>query len=217
VALPLNNTFEGGTNTTAISAANSAGASGNAFDSVVGTAPTFSTTHAAHGTLAMTSATAAQSMVQWVASLGTPTEIWSRFYLFLTGNPSVALPVMWARDSTNAANASGLRVNTTSNPGVLANATFVNFTSVIPATTWVRVEVHSLITGGTTVTTDARYYATADSVTATETQTTGAVAQTISAFGAIRFGANLAQTNAVWMDDVACAPDGWIGHRRRAS
>ena len=212
MALPLANSFEGGTNTTAISAANSGGASGDPVDSTVGTAPTFSTTHAAHGGMGMSCATASQSMVQWVASFGTPTEFWCRWYVWITGTVSAVLPICVARDATNAANASILRIGTTMIPSVVSNATATAFTSVVPAATWVRFEMHGLVGGGgTTVTTDANYFATMDAVTATESKTTAAIAQTTATFGAIRFGANLAQTQAIWMDDVEVNANGYPG------
>ena len=50
----LTNSFEGGTNGTGITAANSGGASGNAFDNVLGQfggTVTYSSTVAAHGSL----------------------------------------------------------------------------------------------------------------------------------------------------------------------
>jgi hypothetical protein len=211
VALPLENTFEGGTNTTAISAANSGGASGSAFDSLVGTAPTFSTTHAAHGALGMTPSTAAQSMVQWVASFGTPTEIWVRAYLFINANPSVNVPFIYVRDQTNANNICGIRLTTARVAGVTANGstTVVAFTNVPPLSTWVRFELHCLISGGN-ATCDGQYFATLDAPTATETQTTTQTTAATS-FGAIRFGANVANTGQLWLDDVQVNGAGFPG------
>lgn len=211
MALPLANTFEGGSNTTAISAANSGGASGNAFDSLVGTAPTFSTTSAAHGTLAELPATTAQSMVQWVASFGTPTEIWVRAYLRIQANPSVNLPFIYVRDQTNAANICGARLTTTRVLGITADGstTVVAFTNVPALTTWVRVELHCLISGGN-ATCDGRYFAAMDSGTATETQTT-TVATAATSFGAIRFGHNVASTGGLLLDDLAVNGTGFPG------
>jgi hypothetical protein len=162
--------------------------------------------------MAMTPNTGAQSMVQWVASFGTPTEFWGRFSLYLTASPSAVLPVMVARDATNAANASLLRISLARVPSVGSNATIVAFTSVIPTATWVRFEFHGLVGGGgTTVTTDANYYASVDSTVITETQTTGAVAQTTATYGAVRWGANLAQTSTFYMDDLQVNGTGYPG------
>jgi hypothetical protein len=212
VTLPLENSFEGGTNTTAMSGANSGGASGDPFDGVIGTAPTFSTTHAMHGSFGMAPATAAQSMVAWIASVGTPTEIWARCYIYFSGTSSVNLPFIVSRDQTNATNVCGIRVSTAMIPGITANA-FTGttpFTSTVPLSTWVRFEIHCLISAGN-ASTDGSYFATADAVTATETKSTASIATTATSFGAVRFGTNLAQTQAVWLDDVKVSGDGYPG------
>jgi hypothetical protein len=220
VALPLENTLEGGSNTTAISAANSGGASGNAFDTVIGTAPTFSTTQKAHGALSMTPSTAAQSMVQWAAAIGTPTEIWLRCYCFINANPSANCPFIYCRDQTNAANNAGARLTTARVLGITANGstTVVAFTNVPALTTWFRVELHCQITGGNVVC-DGRYFASLDAPTATETQTT-TQATTHTSFGAVRFGANVASTGALFLDDVQVNGTGFPGpyvpHRQPA-
>lgn len=208
----LVNSFEGGTNTTAISAANSGAASGNAFDAIVGTAPTFSSTHASHGLLGMAPVTTAQSMVSWTTSIGTPTELWSRCYIFITAAASTNMPFIYYRDSGNAANLSGVRVNTGAlTIGISANAftNAVNFTNALTASSWARVELHSLISGGN-LTCDGRLFLTPDSNTPTETQTTTQTT-TATSFGAIRFGSNLAQTTTVWYDDVGVDTTGWMG------
>jgi hypothetical protein len=211
VALPLENTLEGGTNTTTISAANSGGASGNAFDSIVGTGPTFSSTSAAHGSLAMAPLTTTQSMVQWAASIGTPTEIWIRAYLNIQGNPSANCPFIYVRDQTNAANNCGIRVNSSRVLAITANGstTVVAFTNVPALSTWVRVELHCLISGGN-ATCDGRYFASPDAPTATETQTTTQTT-TATSFGAVRFGANLTSSGQLLLDDVQVNGTGFPG------
>lgn len=81
----LANTAEGGTNTTTVTAGNSGGTSGNAFDTVTG-APTFSTTQAAHGTLSysFSTTTASTLSLNWTTSLGSNTVIAGRAYLYAT-------------------------------------------------------------------------------------------------------------------------------------
>jgi hypothetical protein len=214
VALPLVNTFEGGTNTTAISAANSGGVSGNAFDSLVGTAPTFSSTQKAHGALGMSPTTAAQSMVQWAASFGTPTEFWTRMYVFINANPSVNVPFFYSRDTTNAANVTGARLTTARVLGVTANGStnVVAFTNVPPLTTWFRVELHCLISGGN-ATCDGLYFASMDAQNPTETAT-HTIATTATSFGAVRYGANVASTGALFLDDLVVNSVGYPGSAR---
>jgi len=65
MSLNNSNTYEGGTNTTAISNANSGGSSGTAFSSILGTAPTFSTTHPATGSLGARFTGSAQMALVW--------------------------------------------------------------------------------------------------------------------------------------------------------
>lgn len=212
MALPLKNTFEGGTNGTAITSVNSGGASGDLFDGTIGTAPTFSSTQTAHGALGMSSATAAQSQVGWSTAIGgTPAEIWIRAYCFINANPSVNVPFIYARDQTNAANNCGVRLTTARVLGVTANGstTVVAFTAVPALTTWFRVELHCLISGGN-ATCDALYFAQKDAGQPTETRST-TVATTHTGFGAVRFGANVASTGALFLDDLMVNDTGFPG------
>lgn len=211
----LTNNFEGGTNTTTISTVNSGGASGYAFDSNPGTAPTFSNTQTAHGGMAMAPVTSAQSMVSWgtkLVAFGAPTEFWARFSFFLTGTASTNVPIMYHRDQTDTNNLTGIRINTgTTGIGITANGStaVTNLTNTVPLNTWVRFEMHSLISGGN-ATCDVQYFASLDSMIPTETQTiTAATAAT--GFGSIRMGNNVAQTTTFWYDDLAASTTGWIG------
>ena len=211
MALPLENTFQGGTNAVAISNANSGGASGTAIDSIVGTAPNFSSTNTIHSLMSMNPVTTAQSMVQWVAAMGTTTELWARWYVFMGTNPSVNLPICYVRDTTNAANVCGLRLTSARVAGITADGstTVQAFTNVQALTTWARYEIHCLISGGN-ATTDGRLYLTPDSMQPTEVQTiTTATAAT--SFGAIRFGANLTSTGTLWMAGLCVNGVTWPG------
>lgn len=83
------NTFEGGTNGTAITAGNSGAASGDPFSSVTG-APTFSAAAAVHGTLGM-SAQAASGLTAYVTYSGfSATTCAVRFYYTYTTTRSIA-------------------------------------------------------------------------------------------------------------------------------
>jgi hypothetical protein len=59
------NTFEGGSNTTVITIANSGGASGDAFDDVTGATLTFSSAQAYNGSLSMLAVSGVASSVRW--------------------------------------------------------------------------------------------------------------------------------------------------------
>jgi hypothetical protein len=92
VALPLNNNAEGGTNTTVVTTGpgNSGGASGDAFDAASGANKTFDNAHPAHGALAykFVWSAAAENSLSWVASIGTPTDIYGRCYFYLPALPT---------------------------------------------------------------------------------------------------------------------------------
>src|SRR5215218_2907628 len=87
------NTLEGGSNGTTITAGNSGGTSGDAFDSVViatNDSLVFDNAHAKE-TLALKAATGASSTgtyAAWTTTIGTQTTFWGRMYLYRTANPS---------------------------------------------------------------------------------------------------------------------------------
>lgn len=98
----LANTAEGGTNTTAVTAGNSGGSSGNAYDTVTG-APTFSTTQAAHGSLSysFSTSTAATLSLNWTTSVGSVAVVAGRAYLYATSF-TVGSMICRGRDNTSA-------------------------------------------------------------------------------------------------------------------
>jgi len=88
----LSNSFEGGSDGTSISAGNSGGVSGNAFDNVGGTTPTFSAAAGLFGSLGMACsvAAAAQSDVIWSTLNPTTFDTCSgRFYINQAAAPGV--------------------------------------------------------------------------------------------------------------------------------
>jgi hypothetical protein len=87
---PLRNTFEGGTDGTTITQANSGGASGDAWSTapIIGTGVTltYSSLQAAHGALSMRivqPATPASTRVEWDALGALTGNVYFREYLFL--------------------------------------------------------------------------------------------------------------------------------------
>jgi hypothetical protein len=98
----LANTAEGGTNGNTVTAGTSGGASGNAFDTVTG-APLFSSTQAAHGTLAygFTTTTAATLSLNWTTSVGSVAVVAGRADLYASSF-SVGSMICRARDGTAA-------------------------------------------------------------------------------------------------------------------
>jgi hypothetical protein len=88
MALPLDNSFEGGTPGNVLTAAGSGGASGSAFDAVTGvganSSANYSNAVALHGVSAALQQNAAQTataVLKWqTASVGSVAQAWGRFY-----------------------------------------------------------------------------------------------------------------------------------------
>ncbi len=145
----LFNSSEGGTNTAAVTTANSGGASGNAFQ-LVTVSPTctftFDNTVAAHGLYSYKvalGATAGESYVQWDTALtANPVgTLYARGYYYFTAIPTTT-PVLFRWMSGTSLRGS-VHVNTA---GKLAcfdsTGTLVaTSTGTVPLNTWFRVEV----------------------------------------------------------------------------
>lgn len=196
----LTNTFEGGTNTTALTVANTGGTSGNAFDSVV-SAPVFDNTRAMHGSFSMQCVSGATAnYVLWNVS---STDIALRCYVYITAAPTADYTLMRVNGSAGA-NAMTLNLLSTgklrliqSGNGTLATGT-VNF----PTNQWVRVELRTT-QSATAANVSAAMY-TGDGPTTLETigSTTGNSGTV--AFTAVRFGKNATTgLDAQWFDDCA--------------
>jgi hypothetical protein len=131
----------GGTNGTTVSAANSGGASGDAFDSVVGTPTiTFDNTHSLGGlSYKLVNPPSAQQLV-WSTKLGTVGELWGRFFIWYDTAPTA--PVGLIRPTTGGSQASRIRINS---DGTLTladsgNAAEITTASALPTGQWVRCE-----------------------------------------------------------------------------
>lgn len=201
MAFAAANNLEGGTNTTAISAANSGGASGDAFDAVSGTAPTFDNTHSHSGTYGVLFATAAASSVNWTsATIGSITTLRGRFYMYPTATGSGTLVIARAlRSGTvvwkinyNAATKMALQINSAA--GTVG-------TTVLGLNKWWRME-YEFVAAGVSSTSTLNIY-DGDSTVITETITNssgGAAADTT--VDEMRYGPNVAYASSTWMDDM---------------
>lgn len=214
----LSNTFEGGTNGATITPANSGGASGNAFDSVViGTGGTciYDNTHIHSGTLEneqTLGVTAGQVYLAWTTSLASPTELFSRMYLYITANPAATsakiLYLTGAATCLLALTATGKVVLLNA-----ASATVATSTNSITLNAWNRLEFHCL-QNATTGTIQARLFlgSSVDSATPTESLDGGATNTGSSAYSAIRLGqANNASSVTYWIGDAAISTTAWVG------
>ncbi|TDD97652.1 hypothetical protein [Actinomadura rubrisoli] len=209
--MELNNGAEGGTNTTTVSAANSGGASGNPFDSVVGTPTiTFDNTHAL-GNLSykVVAGASAQQMVWSSASHGTQSETWGRLYLYSSGAPSAVTGIV--RWLVGVGQTARLRYEST---GVLTlsdvgnNPEFAT-ANPIPTGQWVRLEWHILFQAGTGVC-DLRTYNNADSTTPTESLSS-ATLNAAAGCDTVQWGSFNAVTWTGWLDGLQVNNTGFPG------
>ncbi len=215
--LVLSNTFEGGTNTTALTTGNSGGISGNAFDSVsIGSGGTlaFSNTHAVHGQLSMLcqTTTANSTFFSWSTSLGTQNMVWFRVYLYFPGLPSGIS--RFYTTSAGGAGASRWMVLTNGKIQVqdINGTVITTSTSIIPTGTWFRVEGFTLasITQGQT---ETKLFTSADGTTPLEVNTSPATQNLASSITTVTFGpvAGTANQGPYYMDDIGISLTGYLG------
>jgi len=214
-APPLANNYEGGTNGTAVSAANSGGASGNAFTSVDGTLADY---HAAiaRGSLSVRiaqTATPASSRMYW-ASLGNiaGSNVYFRAYLYVPANPATNLNWFEWRTSTPTRSAAVfIRTGGTLRITDDALASLVETTSTIALNQWIRVEFR-ILPSTTAGEVELRLYNDPDSTTATDTKVATGLTTLAATVDALRFGHTSAPANFVnYFDEVAVSTSGWIG------
>jgi hypothetical protein len=211
------NTLEGGTQGTTISAANSGGASGDAFSQcLAGTNATcaYDGTHAHSGTLAAslsTGATSANTYVSW--ALGPFQQVWGRFYYWVTASPTANTRIASCYASGITTVRAFIRHNS---GGKLAacdstSAILWTSTSALPVGQWVRVEFGCLgdpSAGQLWV----AYYASPESTTPTEQFTSPATANLGGPVGSVAFGvSNQANVPQTWWDDMAISTVGPLG------
>jgi hypothetical protein len=205
------NSFEGGSDETAITTANSGGDSGDAFDSIASGASTvvYDTARAAHGSVsARFDIVSSTVFATWLVSAFT--TAFFRTYLWASATPSSAMTILRLRNGTTLVgrvqlNASGQVVITNA-----AGAIQTVGSTVITDSSWWRVEA-KYIAGTTTGSVEVRIFP-GDSTTATETITASA-----TDFGTqateISWGMAFAPGTAYvyWLDDVAYDDVDWIG------
>lgn len=216
----LSNSFEGGTNGTSITHANSGGTSGTAFDFVtVGTGGTcqYSNTQAAHGSLSCnvaTGSTATGTSFGWTTTFGTPTQAWFRCYLFFTANPATSCR-FYTTTNTSGTGLARWLVNSSGKIVVQndagSNITGMTSTNSIPLNAWFRVE-GMMILSATVGQVETKLYLTPDSTTADETDTSAATQATLTGtISGWQFGpvAAVANQGPIFIDDVALSSTGY--------
>lgn len=222
MALPLTNNAEGGTDGVALSAANSGGASGDAFDVVAaatgsGGSMVYSIDHPADGSLGWKNTDPTVSgfpvEIRWTTSVGTITECYGRIYIYrATLDSGVANRIFMVR-STGSRRAEV----TTDGTGKLrainsANATVATAAAALPLNELVRVEFHYLASA-TVGRIEIKYFhghdvASIEDIAIGVNADTGADANEILIAGK---GSAVA-TGYVWYLDAArISTTGWVG------
>jgi len=180
--------------------------SANAWDAstIGGGTLTYDSTHPAFGSLAMklASVTGTNAWVGWTTSLGTVTNHYGRFYIWLTANPASAARLMSVYDA--GVLVFTIQVNSTGKIlGVDATGTAYTFANSIALGQLVRIEyhvVHSAVAGQHEI----KLFNTAGSTNATEVQTSAATRNTHASGNEIRFGATDGGLSAItaWYDNI---------------
>lgn len=214
----VKNSVEGVASGTTITAANSGGASGDAFNVVTtgsGATTASDNTHAMHGTVSAkiaVGATSTTANLNWTTSVGTQSQIWFRTYLFATANPAAIIRMFAAITTSTLCGA--VLITTT---GALrwvntAGTTILTTTNTIPLNAWCRVEGF-LIGSATVGQVELKLFKVPDSIVATEILTSTANQNTNASPNDYRFGISAATTNAgpYWLDDMALSTTGYLG------
>lgn len=209
----LSNTFEGGTPGTAVTTANSGGASGNAFDFVDPSSSTITyTATALHGAVAcsLAAATSDDPYFEWQTGIS-GTSTWGRVYLRISSLPPSNINLV--RHLAGTATVITVRINTNGRLGLLyGTGTFAsNGTVAIPLDTWVRLE-WAVTTGTATGSVTAWLYTTPESTTAADTlSATNVNTGTASAVTRQRMGMLSSGIWSLLFDSVAFSDTAKIG------
>jgi hypothetical protein len=220
MALPLGNNAEGQTSGTTLTAGNSGGGSGNAYDQVTaaggtGGLITFDNAHAAHGTNSYKhtiGVTTDECYVMWsTATGGTFGTLYARAYIYKTANPGTNHKLI----SILAGSTVGARllINTTGKLfySQTAGTTVLTFTNAITLNAWNRLEFK--VVGHTTAGVIEASLYNADSTTAVETNTSTAQNTGSTVLDRVRFGPTGTAVASVttWMDDLGLSSTGYLG------
>jgi hypothetical protein len=222
-APPLSNTLDGGTNTGAITTANSGGGSGDAFTGVVDPSGllTYSNVQA-RGTLSMRMiqpATTDDAWVRW-QTLGSLTgDLFNEVYIWLPSNPSSAQCLVQWRDSGGVF-LGRIQINTTGTVQLRAEAVgaIATTTATIALSQWIRIEArfraHATLGQAELklFNTDPEATSPTETISASNVNTANAGAGNIDE---IRVGSVISTggspSTTTYYDNIAVATDTWIG------
>jgi hypothetical protein len=213
------NTFEGGTDGTIITTANSGDVSGTPWDLVqigaVDATAEFDNARASQGTKSarlVSAATAAVVQLRW--SFDEIPELFTRFYLYLPS--TVALPVRLLFVETagftqvaryEIADSAGTPVVRIYSEGDFANAVG---TVAVTRDAWIRYETWVKL--GSSGLVQAKLFNSLDISTADDIVSINPYASTNLTAGRVRFGWNAAVANReYWLDSIAMETSGYMG------
>ena len=221
------NSFEGGTDGTAISVANSGGSSGAAWDSLGGstTLPVYSAAGAIHGSLGASTPLSANSTTtlewkaQFAAGFNASSVPWyTRDYFKITSLPPVQVFLMKAQDDNVPQDVWAVYLDTTGHLGLrnrLAGTNIATSTGTVALNTPTRCEAQCIYDGATySLTLRCFFGANAEGVTPDETLTASVGSASAYPVNIISFGAQTATVttwSTVYHDDIAVSSAGWIG------
>jgi hypothetical protein len=215
-------TFENGT--LGSNVGTGGGGSGTtAFDTVSrGTGATFiyDNTHVAHGTKAAklaTSTTTAAVYGEWNTAIGTQSEIYFRFNIYLTAAP----PATWRFFRIGNASGACMELSMTTGRQIRildqSTATLATLAGALPLNQWVRVEGHVVLAGSGGGSAEVRYYTSVDGTTATFSSTvSGANFRGAATLYRLGVTSSLASVPEFWIDDFAFDTVGWLGPADKA-
>lgn len=222
--MPLvTNSYEGYTTAgTTISAANSGGNSGTAFDIVgVGSGGTLvSATGAAHGNFcaSLIDTSAASTYMQWTSNgaYGAQTTTNFRLYAKASANPGTGVRLF--NNTTAGGSLMSVFLNTTGKLSVTYSSVgtaFVTFTALVPLNSWFRVEGFVIVSTTVGQVSASLFSTGLDNPVPDETHTSAASLNvgTLSGTTSYSFGDSSAitMTSAILYDDVGLSSFGPLG------
>lgn len=213
----LSNTAEGGTTGATVTTANSGGASGSAFDAVsigAATTITYDNTQVGHGALSVkidATTGSAGGYVAWQSGqVGTQSIIWFRLCINVTASPAADALIAEFYGAGTLRCRLWITSTRTLKWTNAAAATIQTSTSALTASTWGRLEGF-VIGSATTGRVETNVFTTVDTLTAAQTQNSGAGQNTGGPVDEVRFGNGTGVIATYYLDDVAVCDSGYLG------
>lgn len=202
------NTFEGGTDETAITAGNSAGVSGDSLDSDILLA-SFDNLRAAHGAFSARCSVSASSTAH-VAWSTTGNTWYGRVSFYMTAAPPANMQLIRVISTTTDRFFFRIMTGRTVQITSSAFGDLGTSSTVLSTNQWNAIEFTLTVGGPAANLAQCKIYT--DQYYASPVETINASSTTISSFDRIRFGCNFSgsQTYDLWIDDLGLDNTGYI-------